>query len=293
MPVREVKRHMFRIACLLSLTIVLGPLGVAGAAGTAPAALLVTDSLSSPNQTVMVEARLVSRGPAAPAGLGGEPLELLVYGKVVATAVTSEDGTAKLPFMPKAQGIIPVQVRVGESGRVAPTEGLGHLAIWERRNPIVAVELVALMEAPPAKTAASDVRSKPEPEGTPLPDAADELGKLTQFYYRVMYVVPSASFGGDRFQASESSREWLKLHKFPAGYVLVVPGGEQAFGTAIDALHADGWKTVKTGIGRTKAFAEAFLQRRLAAVMVPEPAKGEAPRKAKVAKEWKDIRKKL
>jgi hypothetical protein len=108
-----------------------------------------------------------------------------------------------------------------------------------------------------------------------------------------MYVVPSASFGGDRFQASESSREWLKLHKFPTGYVLVVPAGEQAFGTAIDALHADGWKTVKTGIGRTKAFAEAFLQRRLDAVMVPEPAKGEAPRKAKVAKEWKDIRKKL
>lgn len=293
MSVCEVMRHRFRTACLFSIAILLCPLGLANAAGTAPATLLVADSLSSPNQTVMVEARLVSRGQTVPAGLGGEPLELLVYGKVVATAVTGEDGTARLPFIPKAQGIIPVQVRVGESGRVAPTEGLGHLAIWERRNPIVAVELVALMDAPQAKNAASDPRSKPEPEGTPLPDAADELGKLTQFYYRVMYVVPSASFGGDRFQAGESSREWLKLHKFPAGYVLVVPGGEQAFGTAIDTLHADGWKTVKTGIGRTKAFAEAFLQRRLAAVMVPEPAKGEAPRKAKVAKEWKEIRKKL
>jgi len=28
-------------------------------------------------------------------------------------------------------------------------------------------------------------------------------------------------------------------------------------------------------------------------VMVPEPAKGEIPRKAKVAKEWKDVRKKM
>jgi hypothetical protein len=46
-------------------------------------------------------------------------------------------------------------------------------------------------------------------------------------------------------------------------------------------------------VGRTKAFAEAFLQRRLDAVMVPEPAKGEVPRKAKVAKEWKDVRKKM
>lgn len=292
MPVREIMLHLFHTACLFSLAIVFSLPGAASAAGTTPATLLVTDSLASPNQTAMVEARLMSRGPA-PTGLGGEPLELLVYGKVVATAVTGEDGTARLPFTPKAQGVIPVQVRVGESGRVAPTEGLGHLAIWERRNPIVAVELAALMAAPQAKPAASDARSKPEPEGTPLPDAADELGKLTQFYYRVMYVVPSASFGGDRFQASESSREWLKLHKFPTGYVLVVPVGEQAFGTAIDALHADGWKTVKTGIGRTKAFAEAFLQRRLDAVMVPEPAKGEAPRKAKVAKEWKEIRKKL
>ena len=32
---------------------------------------------------------------------------------------------------------------------------------------------------------------------------------------------------------------------------------------------------------------------RLDAVMVPEPAKGEAPRKAKVAKEWKDVRKRM
>lgn len=285
--------YILRIACLVSCSITLSQPGVAFAAGKSPAALLVNDSLASPNQTVTVEARLMSQGPAAPVGLGGEPVELVVYGKVVATAVTGEDGTVRLPFMPKAQGVIPVQVRVGESSRVAPAEGLGHLAIWERRNPIVAVEMAALMEAPHAKNPLSDARTKPEPEGTPMPDAADELGKLTQFYYRVMYVVPSASFGGDRFQAAESSRAWLKLHKFPAGYVLVLPAGEQAFGAKIDELHAAGWKTIKTGIGRTKAFAEAFLQRRLDAVMVPEPAKGEAPRKAKVAKEWKEIRKKL
>jgi len=285
--------HRFCIVGLFFLAIALNPLGAAYAAGTAPATLLVNDSLGSPNQTAMVEARLLSRGSASPAGLGGEPLELLVYGKVVATAVTGEDGTARLSFIPKAQGVIPVQVRVGESGRVAPTEGLGHLAIWERRNPIITVELAALMDAPLEKNPVSGARSKAEPEGAPMPDAADELGKLTQFYYRVMYVVPAASFGGDRFQASESSRQWLKLYKFPAGYVLVVPAGEQPFGAAVDALHADGWKTVKTGIARTKAFAEAFLQRRLDAVMVPEPAKGELPRKAKVAKEWKEIRKKL
>ena len=286
-------RHTLLATCLFSLFTSLNLPGIAVAAGKIPATILVNDSLSSPNQSVTVEARLLSQGPGTPVGFGAEPLELVVYGKVVATAVTGEDGTVRLPFLPKAQGVIPVQVRLGESTRVAPAEGLGHLVIWERRNPIVAVELAALMAAPQAKTAASDARSKPEPEGTPMPDAADELGKLTQFYYRVMYILPSASFGGDRFQASESARAWLKLNKFPAGYVLSLPDGEQTFGAKLDELHAAGWKTIKTGIGRTKAFAEAFLQRRLDAVMVPEPAKGEAPRKAKVAKEWKEIRKKL
>ena len=284
---------MSRTACLFSFIISLGSVDIAVAADKVPATLLVKDCLASPNQSVTVEARLVSRGPAVRTGFGGEPLELMVYGKVVATAITGEEGTAFLSFISKAQGVIPVQVRVGESARVAPAEGQGHLVIWERRNPIVAVEMAALMEGASAKTPLPDARLKSGPEGTPLPDAADELGKLTQFYFRVMYVVPSASFSGDSFQASESSREWLKTHKFPPGYVLIVPAGEQALGSKIDELHAAGWKTIKTGIGRTKAFAEAFLQRRLEAVIVPEPAKGEAPRKAKVAKEWKEIRKKL
>lgn len=282
--------HMLRTICFFSTLIILTPLGGVDA-GQTPARVVVKDSLASPNQPVTVEARLTSQGPSAPVALGGEPLELVVYGKVVATANTGEDGTVQLPFIPKAQGVIPVQVRVGESPRLAPTEGQGHLAVWERRNPILVVEMASLMEEAQSKKPMAGAGLKSE--GDPLPDAADELGKLTQFYYRVMYVVPSASFGGDRFQASESSREWLKRHQFPAGYVLTVPVGEQAFGALIDEFHAGGWTTIKTGIGRTKAFAEAFLQRRLAAVMVPEPAKGEVPRKAKVAKEWKEIRKKL
>jgi len=89
------------------------------------------------------------------------------------------------------------------------------------------------------------------------------------------------------------ARQWLKDQKFPVGHILVLPSDPEAFGEKIDEMHAAGWKMLKIGVGRTKAFAEAFLQRRLDAVMVPEPAKGEAPRKAKVAKEWKEVRKKL
>jgi hypothetical protein len=126
-----------------------------------------------------------------------------------------------------------------------------------------------------------------------MPDAADELAKLTQFYYRVIYVVSLSSSDADGFRAAAEARTWLTAKKFPPGYLSVLPPGGSAVGAKLDELHAAGWKTVKTGVGRSRAFAEAFLQRRLEAVMVPEPASGETPRKAKVAKEWKEIRKKL
>ena len=131
--------YILRIACLVSCSITQSQPGVAFAAGKSPATLLVNDSLASPNQTVTVEARLMSPGPAAPVGLGGEPVELVVYGKVVATAVTGEDGTVRLPFMPKAQGVIPVQVRVGEkictecNARVAIPTAPGDNP-WSRRG---------------------------------------------------------------------------------------------------------------------------------------------------------------
>ncbi|HKR78419.1 MAG TPA: hypothetical protein VJR69_01840, partial [Nitrospira sp.] len=129
-------------------------------------------------------------------------------------------------------------------------------------------------------------------EMKPMPDAADELAKLSQFYYGIMYVVP-VSAGADGFAAGTEARQWLSRHKFPVGLVLTLPTSEEALGAKIDELHQAGWKAIKTGIGRSKAFAETFLRRRLDAVVVGEPSTGEAPRKAKVAKDWKEVRKKL
>lgn len=121
----------------------------------------------------------------------------------------------------------------------------------------------------------------------------EELGKLTQFYYNVPYVVTEAKAVGLNDEVNGQARQWLKEKKFPVGHILLLPSDPEAFGAKLDEMHAAGWKTLKIGVGRTKAFAEAFLQCRLEAVMVPEPAKGEAPREAKVAKEWNDVRKKL
>lgn len=283
---------ILRRACLFTLFIILVQAGLLEAADKNSATLLVADALTSPKQAARIEARLVAKGLLTNTSLGGEPLELLVDGKVVATAMTGGDGKAVLSYTPTVQGVVPIQVRLGSSPRVAPTEGRANLAVWERRNSILAVEMAALIDEPSSPGPIPAIGLTFELERKPMPDAAEELGKLTQFYYRVIYIVASP-VGADGLRVNMQTREWLKAHKFPTGYVLVLPPGENVLGTKIDEFHVAGWKTIKIGVGRTKAFAEAFLQRRLGAVIVPEPAKGEVPRKAKVAKEWKEVRKKL
>jgi hypothetical protein len=261
------------------------------AAERAVATVLVKDSLASPNQQVVIEAKLVEEGLFKDSVLGGEPIELVINGNVMATAMTGGDGRAFLSYVPKAKGITSVRVRVGNSPRVAQAEGQANLVVWERRNPILVVEMASLMEEGISSGPLPGLAPTVQTEVKPMPDAADELGKLTQFYYGVMYIVPHTAT--DNFRANIDAREWLKTHKFPAGLVVMAPPGEDGLGAMIDDLHAAGWKTIKTGIGRSKKFLEAFLLRRLEAVMVPEPTKGDVPRKAKVAKDWKEVRKKL
>ena len=258
-----------------------------------PGTLTVHDSLTSPNQPATIEATLTGKSLLMETGLGGEPIELLVAGNVVATAMTGGDGRAFLSYTPKAKGAVPFTVRLGTTPRVAVVEAGANLAVWERRNPIMAVEMAALMEDPAGQEPTVTWPGKEAEGRRPMPDAANELGKLTQFYYNVLYVVTVDKTVGPNDQVNAQARQWLKDQKFPVGYILVLPSDPEAFGAKLDDMHAAGWKTLKIGVGRTKAFAEAFLQRRLDAVMVPEPAKGDAPRKAKVAKEWKDVRKKM
>ena len=274
-----VHNSFFRRAGLFTILFFWTATTILSAAEKIPGTLTVHDSLTAPNQPATIETTLTQKGLLTETGLGGEPIELLVAGKVVATAMTGGDGRAFLSYRPKAKGAVPFTVRVGTTPRVAVAEAGANLAVWERRSPIMAVEMAALMED------AEDRR--------PMPDAAEELGKLTQFYYNVLYVVTQDKTAETYDQVNEQARQWLKDQKFPVGYILVLPPGPEALGAKLDELHAAGWKTLKIGVGRTKAFAEAFLQRRLDAVMVPEPAKGEAPRKAKVAKGWKDVRKKM
>jgi hypothetical protein len=284
---------LFRRAWFFCLVVISAQTNPLEAADKTASTLLVKDALTVPGRPATIEARLDAKGLLTAGGLGGEPLELVVDGKVVATGMTGGDGRAFLTYSTKAQGVIAMQVRVGASSRVLPTGGEANLAVWERRTPIVAIELAALTQKPSAQSPFPAIGLKREPERKPMPDAADELAKLTRFYYRVIYLAVLPTSDADAFRAAAEARDWLKANKFPPGYVLALPPGESALGAKIDELHAAGWKNLKTGIGRSKPFAETFLRRRLEAVMVPEPAKGEVPRKAKTAKDWKELRKKL
>ncbi len=108
--------------------------------------LTVHDSLTAPNQPATIEATLTGKSPLTEAGLGGEPIELLIAGNVVATAMTGGDGRAFLSYTPKTKGVVPFTVRVGATSSIAVAEVGANLAVWEHRSPIMAVEMAALIE---------------------------------------------------------------------------------------------------------------------------------------------------
>ena len=266
--------------------------GAVKGADKVSATVLVKDSLTAPRQEATIEVKLVAKGILHDSPLGGEPVELLVNGVAATTSMTGGDGRALLPFIPTGKGIVPVQVRVGGSPRVSAAEAHANLVVWERRTPVLVVELSSLIEVARSEGPLSGIGSGFQQDLKPMPDAAEALAKLSQFYYGIIYVATVPS-GVDAFAINTDARNWLATHKCPPGFVLTLSGGEDALGTKIDELHEAGWKSVKTGIGRSKVFVETFLRRRLEAIMIIDSANGDAPRKAKVAKDWKDVRKKL
>jgi hypothetical protein len=260
--------------------------------------LSVRDVLVLPGQPARIEAALTRSGLlGVQQGLGGEQLELIVEGKPVAKAMTGGDGRAFLDHTPKVRGNHEVIVKLVPNPRVTSPDAKAQLGAWERRRPILIVELAAMLQ--PEKPSLLPVPSLPIPVGgqkdpLPLPDAADELNRLAQFFYNVIYVSWAPDEAGDPFSGKRQDiREWLARHKFPRGLSMAVSPGERALGAKIDQLQADGWTNVKAGIGKSRTFAEVLVAHRMDVVIVPEPDKGELPKKAKVVKEWKDIRKKM
>jgi hypothetical protein len=255
--------------------------------------LLTKDALTIPNRPAKVEARLVQQGLMGETGLGGESLQLEIAGKTVATAMTGGDGRAFFEYTPKMRGNVTFAVTLVNSPRVEAPLAAGFLAVWEHRRPILLVEALALAEQPPEPLAPALPFGKAAvAQLKPLPDAADELRRMAQFYYNVIYVTAQ---NDGLFSVSRVGqfRQWLSDNGFPSGLIIHAENKQEGLGAMLDDLKKEGWTAIKSGIGRSPSFAATLVERRMEAVLVPEPSKGEVPRKAKTAKDWKEVRKKL
>ncbi len=279
----------------LVLICLVGNLPSASAVEKTEGTLTLNDALTYPNHTTRIEAKLTEKTLLVDKPLGGEPVELSVEGKPAATAMTGGDGRAFLEYVPKRSGVFPMSAKLGASPRIAPAETSANLYVWERRRPILLVESAALIEegrreSLPLPSLPGDV--KPHLAVQLASDAPEELGRLSRFYYNLIYVAWPGDENGDHIN-SEILRRLMRENRLPVGYVLSVKPGRAALESALDDLKQQGWSMMKAGIGRTSGFAEALLDQRMEVVIVPEPRKGELPRKAKSVKEWKEVRKKL
>lgn len=253
--------------------------------------LLLRDALTVPGRPARIEARLVREGMLGQAGLGGEQLELLVGGRSAATAMTGGDGRAFFEHTPVMRGTQPIAVRLVSTQRVESAEAAAFLASWERRRPILLVEIETLAE--PAEAPALPIPSLPalprDEKPKPRPKAADELTKLTAYFYNVLYLSRAKGAG---VPVEASVRDWLREHKFPPGVTRALEPGRKALEIFLDDMGKDGWDNLKTGVGRTREFAEVLAERRLKVVILPASDEGgRLPKKAVTAKNWEEIRK--
>ncbi|HSE58174.1 MAG TPA: hypothetical protein VLA99_05690 [Nitrospiraceae bacterium] len=278
--------------CLLSLLTSFWPGVDARGAERRAVSVIVGDSLAKTDRPVTIEALLVEEGMLRQQGVGGEPLILWVDKVRAATAMTGGDGRAFFQYTPSKLGTFRVRVTVGDSPRVANAEGTGTLAVWERRRPILLVEGAALFAS--AETGITPALPLPLPLSVtvdkPAEHAVEELERLSQFYYHLLYVVPP---GSSALNSVRQYREWLDQHKFPQGVVLPADLTVDGVRSLLERLRADGWENIKSGVGTTAAFAEALVAERLTVVVINEDEKVKLPRKARRAKEWKEARKHL
>ncbi|MBI3604126.1 MAG: hypothetical protein HY205_06720 [Nitrospirae bacterium] len=264
--------------------------------------LLLQDVLTVPSRPVRIEARLVREGLLGPTGLGGEQLELIVGGKSAGHAMTGGDGRALFDYTSRMRGNYVITVRLAATKRVDSPETSAILACWERRRPILLVDMAALTEEPraPVVSIASVPPSPSVPSSSinvhrrdrpaPVPDAADELKRLSDYYFNVIYLSRS---GQDGAPSGEDERAWLRQHRLPPGFLVMVPSGQAALAGLIDRMRAEGWDNLKGGVGRTAEFASVLVEHRMDAVLISVSKDEPLPKKAYVAKDWKEVRKKL
>ncbi len=272
-----------------------GSFGEARAEDKVATRLYVRDALTVPGRPVRIEARLVRSGLLNEVGVGGEQVTFFVDGKEIGTSLSGGDGRAfSSEHAVRMRGNHVIRAKVTGSKRVQDAEGQAVFACWERRRPILLVDVGVLITPPPPSRL--PIPALPLEFGRrdpPVPDAAaaPELDRLTKFYFNPIYVTRS---GANELSGENDVREWLRKHQFPTGLWIALKPGREALKSKIDELKADGWENLKAGIGDSLDFAEALLEHRMTVVILPKDDGPDTwPRKAMVVKDWKEARGKL
>jgi hypothetical protein len=252
--------------------------------------LYVTDALTFPSKSVLLQARLTEYGPEGEQGLPGEPVEFFLQGRALGKATTDAEGWAKLEFAPQMRGNLALRARWATEAKANVIEGHGVVLSWERRRPLLLIDLAVLVE--------EELESKPPPPelfpdpglvlGKPFSAAPAELKKLAEFYYNLVYVDRT---GKGRLEAIQV---WLRTHQFPPGMIRILPKSAASLPDLLQSLKEEGWENVSGGIGRTADFAEVLLKNRLQTIILPSPDNQERfPRRAIVLNDWSRVRRHL
>ena len=252
--------------------------------------LYLTDALTFPSRPVQLQARLTEHRPDGDHGMPEEPVEFALQGHVLGTVTTDSEGWARLEFAPKMRGNLALRARWATEAKAVVVEGQGVLLSWERRRPILLVDLAVLVEGE-LEAEAPPPELFPDPGlvlGSPSAAAPAELRKLAKFYYNLVYIDQT---GKGRIEMIQS---WLRKQEFPPGMIRVLSTTPVALHDLLESLKEEGWENVSGGIGRTADFAEVLVKNRLKAIMLPLPGKDEKfPRRAIVLHDWSRVRRHL
>lgn len=252
--------------------------------------LYVTDALTFPGKPVVLQARLTEEASEGEQGLAEEAVEFFLQGLAIGTATTDAQGWAKLEFAPKMRGNLALRARWATEAKADVVEGKGVILSWERRRPLLLIDLAVLVEG--------ELESEPPPSelfpdpglvlGKPADAAPAELKKLAEFYYNLVYVDRT---GKGRLEAIQV---WLRTQLFPPGMIRTLPKTDTALEELLGGLQTEGWENVSGGIGRTADFAEVLGKNRLKTIILPLPGKDERfPRRAIVLNDWSRVRRHL
>jgi hypothetical protein len=284
---KAIAKRMFIIVSLVGL---LGVLSTGVGSEERAIELYVTDALTFPSRPVQLQARLTEHRPEGDQGIPEEPVEFFLQGRALGKATTDSQGWARLEFAPQMRGNLELRVRWATAAKAEVVEGRGVLLSWERRRPILLIDLAVLVEE-------EFETESPQPELFPDPGlilgesqaaAPAELSKLSKFYYNLVYVDKT---GKGRLEAIQS---WLRKQRFPPGMIRILPQTATSVTDLLLALKEEGWENISGGIGQTADFADALVKNRLQAIILPRSDTDERfPRRAIILNDWSRVRRHL